>query len=133
MFNKTTNVNHETRVVAITKVIEKTISPDKVTEMYDAVKEEVENNLIKSYRVTSNQLSGIVCVFRENHDLAEYKYVTHYTLNGKDYITKGFMPSFQSKASPGILFEKLFDSFKEEVAKELFRNTVQVVAIKENK
>jgi hypothetical protein len=42
----------ETKVVAVTKEIEKTISPDKVTEMYDAVREQAERRPIRRMAIS---------------------------------------------------------------------------------
>ena len=54
---------HESKVVAVTKETEKTISPDKVTEMYDAVREQALKDIVASLRVEENILNGIVVQF----------------------------------------------------------------------
>ncbi len=95
MLNSTTiNNHHESKVVAVTKEIEKTISPDKVTEMYDAVREEVENNIVLKLRFETNTLKGVGVILNENLNTDEKRYVASYNLNGKDYITKGYLPAF---------------------------------------
>ena len=38
----------ESKVVAVTKEIEKTITPDKVTDMYDKVRAEVETAILRN-------------------------------------------------------------------------------------
>lgn len=125
MFNTTIH-QHESKVVAITKEIEKTISPDKVTEMYDAVREEVENNFIKSFHISSNQLGGVVVILKEDYNQMSVKFIARYQLNGKEYITKGYMP--ERNDFKDMVFDKIYEHYKSEVAGELLRESIEIIA-----
>lgn len=127
MFN-TTITKHESKVVAITKEIEKTISPDKVTEMYDAIREEVENNLIKSFHISSNQLEGVMVILRENHNEMSAKFIARYVLNGKEYITKGYMP--ERNDLKDMVFDKIYEHYKSQIASELLKENIKIISIK---
>jgi hypothetical protein len=124
MFNTTIH-KHESKVVAITKEIEKTISPDKVTEMYDAVKEEVENSIVKAFRVESNQMTGVAVIFNERYTDMTKRFVARYTLNGKEYIVKDYITDHIDTRESEV-YEKMYEHYKTQVANELMRNTISL-------
>lgn len=86
MFNKTI-YKTESKVVAVTKEIEKTISPDKVTEMYDVIKEEIENNIVRKVIINNTQYEGSIVIYKNQDDFTD-KVITRFILNGKEYIDK---------------------------------------------
>ncbi|MFK5282012.1 hypothetical protein ACI3PL_20890, partial [Lacticaseibacillus paracasei] len=59
MLNKTI-INTETKVCPVTQVVEKSISPDKVTEMYDKVREEVLNSILRTVVIKDNRMEGVL-------------------------------------------------------------------------
>jgi hypothetical protein len=91
MFN-TQVYKSETSVCPVTRVIEKTISPDKVTEMYDKVKDEVENNFVRKFIIKENNLHGVVTEHIENQ-LAKSKIImVRFVLNNEEHIVKEIQP-----------------------------------------
>lgn len=88
MFDKITHKT-ETTVTPVTRVVEKTITPDKVTEMYDAVKEEVLNSIVRTYTVETNSLNFVVIEYINQMETLVTKYRTKFTLNGKEYTLDG--------------------------------------------
>ena len=122
MFNTTIH-QHESKVVAVTKEIEKTISPDKVTEMYGAVKEEVLNTIIRSYVISSNVLSGVIMINDTNYSTAEKEYCLRFSLNGDEHIHKGKLP-VEMIDNHSAIYDKVFDIYKSAVADSLMRETI---------
>jgi hypothetical protein len=90
MFDKHIS-NTETKVCPVTQVVEKTITPDKVTDMYDKVKQEVENSILRTYIIDDNDLKGIVIVTQEDFNTCTKKLLCRYTLNGTEHIMKEFI------------------------------------------
>jgi hypothetical protein len=87
MFNSTT-YKHETTVTPVTRIVEKSITPDKVTEMYDKVREEVERNFVQMIKIESNTLNGVVVEFTDQFDTNTRKYYTRFVLNGDEHTDK---------------------------------------------
>lgn len=113
MFNTENNYN-ETKVCPVTQIVEKTITPDKVTEMYDKVKEEVENSLIRTYLVKNNLIDGIGAIFHNNASTMTKYYIIRYILNGKEFITKGFTPNETDYSH--TIYKKMIEHFTNEVS-----------------
>ncbi len=86
MFDSTT-YKSETRVTPITQIIEKSITPDKVTEMYDKVKTEVENTIIRSFIISDSLFDASVVVFYDPQT-AQYKLKARLTLNGEEVLVE---------------------------------------------
>lgn len=74
----------ESKVVAVTKEIEKTISPDKVTEMYDKIRAEVEHDIIKTHVINTNIIKGMVIEVADRYETRTKKVYTAFNLN-EDY------------------------------------------------
>lgn len=119
-YNKT-----ESKVVAVTKEIEKTISPDKVTEMYDAVREQAENDILRSYKIESNTLNGVVIEMRDSIDTLQRKVVGKYSLNGNEYIMKEFVRPDMVKNEQDLV-KMLFDHYERDVASKLVKQTLSI-------
>lgn len=75
---------HESKVVAVTKEIEKTISPDKVVEMYNDIREELSRNILKKLVLRGNEFNGSCVAFSEP-DRLSVLIRGHFDLNGKPY------------------------------------------------
>lgn len=87
MFNKTI-YKSETVVTPVTRVVEKTVTPDKVVEMYDQSKKEAEMKVVRSFVIEGNQLNGVVVQFSESYEQTKTFVITAFTLNGKEYTEK---------------------------------------------
>lgn len=120
MFNKTI-IQHESKVVAVTKEIEKTITPDKVTEMYDKVREEVEKNLIQKVEVQSNYLNGVIMEIGHEYHTGMKKIYTRFSLNGKDYIESS-LEEGQEISSKEELFNKLQEHYSKVVSNQVLKD-----------
>lgn len=132
MLNTTIN-NHESKVVAITKEIEKTISPDKVTEMYDAIKEEVEETVIRRILVEGNYINGTILELRADHQNRLNRYITRFVLNGKEYIDKGFLQLDEEEMmnTDSKLLDKLFENYKKVIGTHLLKEgAYQLIELK---
>lgn len=75
----------ESKVVAVTRVVEKSITPDKVTEMYDKVRAEVEGDIIQKVLVSSDLLQAVVIVSHEYKANKTHRIVSAFKLNGRTF------------------------------------------------
>lgn len=85
MFDSITHTT-ETRVTPITQVVEKSITPDKVVEMYDKVKEEVEKKMLRSFVIEGNQMNGVVIEIENDYGQDIHKVLSRFNLNGVEYL-----------------------------------------------
>lgn len=72
----------------VTRVVEKTISPDKVVEMYDKTLEETEKKILRSFVFNDNNLNGVVVELEPNYAEASQTLLIRFTLNGEETIEK---------------------------------------------
>ena len=108
---------YTSKVVAVTKEIERTISPDKVTEMYDAVKEQVQKDMIRAYKIETDQINWIVMEYWDEHCAGQKVIVVKFTLNWKEFIfTKKLHWLDTSGMDDFELAQVFFDFYKEQVA-----------------
>ena len=107
-----------TEVCPVTRVVEKTINPDKVTEMYDKVKDEVENNFVRKFIIQENNLHGIVAEHLENQLTRNKTIIIRFVLNGEEHIIKKIQDDkyiFDKNKAIRLLVE----SISSEIIKEL--------------
>lgn len=123
MFNKTI-YNTETKVVAVTKEIEKTITPDKVTEMYDSVKEQVKSDLIRAFTFKSNSLEGTVMMFSDDVATAVTRYKAGYKLNGEMFEIDGVL-NREDKLGIDSIITKVVNHYSKTIASRLIQETAQ--------
>ncbi len=119
MFDRTT-YKTESKVVAVTQQIEKTISPDKVTDMYDKVREQAEKDIIASLRVENNILNGVVVQIADQYDTATSRLYTRFQLNGKDYTDMYVVPTREARTMAD-LYSKLEEHYTRVVQRSIFR------------
>jgi hypothetical protein len=119
-----TNVRHESKVVAVTKEVHKTISPDKVTEMYDAVRKEVEEDIIRKVVVSSNSLNGTVFEMQPNYSIHSIMRVFRFVLNGKEFVFRETEPIEAVPVTLDSLGMKLKAYFVEQLSRELTREVM---------
>jgi len=115
-------INHktETTVTPVTRVVEKTITPDKVSDMYKEVRAEVEKNIVQMVKIESNLLNGVAIELRNSHDTYARKIYTRFILNGKDHVNTDFedRPEIYTQEQ---LFNKLADHYAQVVRNELLK------------
>lgn len=122
----TTIYRNESKVVAVTKEIERTISPDKVTEMYDAVREEVEKNVVQVIRIEDNIMKGVVVEFFDDFRNHEKKARARFTLNGEEFMEEMILARDQLfTKSDAYMF--LMTSYTQAITKYLGKHLVAVV------
>lgn len=90
MFDTIINKKHETVVTPVTRIIEKSISPDKVTEMYDKVKEELESRLMRSFVIHSSRCDFAVSIFEEPLR-TDKRMVVRFEINGEETILEIYL------------------------------------------
>lgn len=119
MFDKTT-YNSETAVCPVTRVVEKSITPDKVTDMYDDVREEVESMVIKKIRASNNVFNGSVVHMYDDATGVD-TLLFQFKLNGKDYEFKDIIPreEFATHPTTHEMLDRLIEFASTEIAKML--------------
>jgi hypothetical protein len=115
MFN-TTNYKSESKVVAVTKVIEKSITPDKVTEMYDKIYTEVEKAIIQKLVVNNNLMKGAAIELNQDHANNDSIVLLRFTLNGEEHFGRKVVDRNGLESLP---FEKLHELLKEFYTEEV--------------
>ena len=75
----------ESKVVAVTQVVEKTITPDKITDLYGEIRKEVEKDIVEKLFFDTGELSGVVVVVRPESRNRSLDIWTSFKLNGKTY------------------------------------------------
>lgn len=125
MFDKTV-YKTETTVTPVTRVIEKSITPDKVTDMYDKVQKEVLENIVRKGVIKTDNLNDIsFLVFEEVHSGNKVLKVS-FKINGKDYGFKRVIDLFE--CSNHQIIDHVFEVYKEEVARLLFKDALPKMA-----
>jgi len=131
MFNKTTTTtNFNSKVVAVTKEIEKTITPDKVTEIYDKVRDEVEKTIVQKIVVSNNIFSGVAVEIIDEASTMSHYVLTNFILNGVKCFDKHLLGDNYITATKDTIIEKLFEHYKQVVAKELIKESLREVYYK---
>jgi hypothetical protein len=126
MFDRTTIHKTESKVVAVTKEIEKTITPDKVTEMYDAVRDEVEKSIIRCVVIADNSLNGSAIEMEERYDTSTHVILLRLTLNGSEHISRETLER-EALMNEAKLYERLRDFYVRTVADEVMRRTIDII------
>lgn len=119
MFNRTTH-HHETKVVAVTKEIEKSITPDRVTDMYDKVRSEVEKTIVRSILVQNNVLQGIVIETFDDYLTRSRHIHLRFTLNGKEYMDKQQLPE-RMELTDDNLVRRLYNFYLSILTEQLLK------------
>lgn len=122
MFNKT--IINKTETNPATRVIEKTITPDKVTDMYKDVRKEVEKSIIRALRVETNYMHGVVIEIHENYESMQKKMITRFVLNGKEYIDTTWNKNNKENilSSDEHLIHALHQHYQRVISNEIFKN-----------
>lgn len=121
MFNTTIH-KHKSEVVAVTKEIEKTISPDKVTEMYDKIHEEVEKTILRKLVIESNFLNGVTMETQDRYDDRTRHIHLRFTLNGKEFLERRTLQR-DELLTDHQLYEKVCGFFVEILTEILMKQT----------
>ena len=127
MFNKEEKHYHNNTIAAITRVVEKSVSPDKITEIYADVRKEVERSIVCAYQIRNTKVDGvgiIMTVIAENY---QKKYLIRYTFNGVDSFIEGFLPENLNARAYGVeLYNKLLEDLKEKVGLEFLKEMIKL-------
>lgn len=129
MFNKYITENN-TRVTPVTRVIEKTITPNKVTEMYDKVRAQAERDMIQVFKIQSNTLNGVVLELHNQYDTLTKKIMTRFSLNGKEYIDTFVDDINALSLTKEGAFKKLAAHYEKVVADSLLYEAMIITASK---
>lgn len=119
----------ETTVTPITQIIEKTITPDKVTDMYDAVRKEVEEDIITKVLVQDNFMNGVVLYMENRFDTASKIILTKFNINGKEYIQKDYLVPLE-EMDKYKLAEELRKKYVETMSTLVLRESVRDIFTK---
>lgn len=120
----THNTKYQSSMMAVTKETEKTISPDKVVEMYDKIEEIVLDTLVR-YEIKSNVLNAQVSTYT-SHSLDE-KVLVKFDINGTKYrFTRTVTPEMKPFTTDKFL-SMVMGMYVEEVSKLLFLSKTDVI------
>ena len=122
-------IKHNTTVTPVTRVVEKTISPDKVTEMYDAVRKEVEEDIIAKVLVQDNFMNGVVLYMENRFDTVSKIILTKFNINGKEYIQKDYIVPLE-EMDKYKLAEELRKKYVETMSTLVLRESVRDIFTK---
>lgn len=129
MFNKTVVHSHKAVVTPVTKEIHhKSITPDKVTEMYKEVRKEVEAEFVRGFAISSNHLHGTVVQINRSHEHGRRVIYTRFVLNGEECIDKN--EEFDSDGTlltEADALHKLIKHYKTVVGEELLKDVARTV------
>jgi len=120
-YNKT-----DSKVVTVTKEIEKTISPDKVVEMYDAVRKEVEKSILRTITVSDNQMSGLVVEYEKDHGTNQKILLYRFVLNGKETIEKEIIGNDRYFTDQELV-QKLLNLFANKITYRVLEESMKVL------
>lgn len=120
------NIKHETKVCPVTQVIEKTITPDKVTEMYKDVRAEVEEAFVKEFRIEDNNVNGIIVEFQDLYSTRQRKTRTYFKLNGKEYTFEDLLQN-REELSKKEMFDIFWKHYQNEITSKIMNVTVQAL------
>ena len=124
MFNRTV-YKTETIVTPVTRVVEKSITPDRVSEMYDKVRSEVELNLIQIIKIESNTLRGVVVEFTNSYDTATKTVLTKFLLNGEEHVDRRTM-TIEEVLTQENAFDVLAEHYKKVVGGQLCSENAKI-------
>lgn len=116
--------NFESKVVAVTKEIEKSVSPDKVAEIYKDSKETAENQVVKAIYVDGNSFHGVVVEMARNHSDRTKRIYTKFILNSEEHIQYTDVTDDMTNEQ---MVDKLFDDYKAKIATKLVKEGLKIV------
>lgn len=125
MFNSY-NVTHKHQVAEVTRVVEKTVSPDKITEMYDRVKEEVLATLIKSVVIKNTLFDCAVQIYR-NAQENTFQLQAKITLNGIDIFVEKTLPDRIHMLTNAEILDFAKNAFADVVASKVIGSKIIVL------
>lgn len=120
MFNSTV-YKHESKVVAVTKEIERSVSPDKVADIYELARQEAEKRIVQRMTMSGNGLECSVIVTKDPASMT-MTVTGHFMLNDKPIDFSSILPSKVSAISQKGMREFVFEALSKEMHKHLLRN-----------
>lgn len=122
----TYKTNIETTVCPVTQVVEKTITPDKVTEMYDSVREQAEKDILRTIIINDNTLNGVIIEKRDDFGNHQRKLLYRFTLNGIEYIERDFVINQEDNTEERMI-NKFHDYVKEKIAIKIIKESIKTI------
>jgi len=127
MFNTYhSTTKHETKVCPVTKVVEKSISPDKVTETYQAVRNELIDNNIAAFKISNNFIEGYL-EFSKDPVVGLIEYVFDFKCNGENIRIKDYVEHDMCLTHERHL-DEILNHINEHITKELAHLMTGIVA-----
>ena len=117
MFDKIT-YKTETKETPVTRVIEKSITPDKVVEMYDQAEKEAEKRIIRRMSIKNNLISGSVVEMQLDEKTASNKIYIRFQLNGEEIILEETFQHGKLYGYPEVL-ELFISKFSNQLVQKL--------------
>lgn len=116
--------NFESKVVAVTKEIEKSVSPDKVAEIYKDLKETAENQVVRAIYVDGNSFHGVVVEMARNNLDRTKRIYTKFIINSEEHIQHTDVTDDMTNEQ---MVDKLFDDYKSKIATKLVKESLKIV------
>lgn len=130
-----TNYHNETVVTPITQIIEKTISPNKVTDMYDKVMDEVKKTIVRSFIIKDSRCEFSVVVFEDANTMS-FELNARYLINGEEILMRQSVDPIimrvDSMESQGKLIQLVYESYRTKLANIGTRYTIENLINKKN-
>ena len=117
---------HKTTVTPVTRVIEKSITPDKVTEVYKDVRTEVEESILRTFTIESSLLNGVVIETENRYNTSTRLLHIRFVLNGREFIHK---TEVKIELTEAKIYNHFADFFSHEVTKILLNETARIVRV----
>jgi len=108
---------HKHTTMAVTKetIVEKAISPDKVTDMYSEVRKEVIKSIMQGAVVQNNTFNGVYAMTEPNFQDGTQQVFVRFTLNGKEYCPDAFIFTLEDKIDTQKCIKRMVDFYTNEL------------------
>ena len=107
-------------MVAVTKEIEKSITPDKVVDMYDKTLKEAESKILQSFVFDSNYLNGVVVEVQPDYLNARKSALLRFELNGRKHEDKIDIGK-ETTLTRTLAYELLFNGIRDSITREMLK------------
>lgn len=120
---------HESEVVAVTQVVEKSVTPDKVAEIYKDSMAEAKSRIVSSITLDNSYLSAVVVTFQESLMDRVFHIHTRFYLNGveKNRTVKIPRDSLSIHGEKESMVKAIHDHYTQEVSKILIEEAGKII------
>jgi len=119
--------NSTSKVCPVTQVIEKTITPDKVTDIYKEVREEVINSILRTVVIKDNRMEGVLIEYQDSYGDFQRKWRGRFTINNKEYLTREEIPLEKFEQSKEEVADQLYNAYKNAIADKLLKESIHLI------